>query len=719
MRAPIPSRPWWGVLGLSSIAAVAWAASREEAAPPKPAEALVIAEPIYTGGLQGDWQDYGWAPRGKRAKGEPERLDLSEHGGWILAHPRLEGIYGGLVFRFRGEGLDAQALQVKLDSTTVDIFPRVKLDDSHVKAVDGGWTQVFVPMTQLNPTFAVFDRVVLRAWRRVPFARRIEIDGIGLTKPDAATLKAAVEGTELPGTAAEFDVDCTRGVTRISPLIYGIAYSPMREWESDHQWKLGATARRWGGNPASRYNWELGNAWNAGADYFFRNLDYTSKPGFTWDTFLVQDLENQVQTALTVPMIGWVARDTKSASFPVDELGAQQQTDPDRPNFGNGLAKNGKPIAALEPKRTSVPATPEFVERWVRAIRAKDEKRGRSVASYILDNEPALWNDTHRDVHPEPLGYDELLKRTLEYGSAVRRADPEGLIAGPAEWGWPGYLYSAIDAKAGFGVRPDRRAHGDVPLIPWYLKRLAEEEEKTGVHLLDVLDLHFYPQGKGIGVGTDGNTDPETNARRIRSTRALWDPTYADESWIGEPVQLIPRMQRWVDENHPGLKLSIGEYSFGAERHLSGGLALAEALGRFGQQHLYSAYYWTYPPEGSPAFWAFRAFRNYDGQGGHFLDWSLPVRSPADTSAFASVDEARRRMTLVLLNFSNKETFDAQVLLQSCGGVEARRMFSYTGDPKGLRERPIGANQTFKLPPYSISVVQLTLVPREKKTKPQ
>ena len=97
---------------VSIVAAVGFAKAREEAArPPRRSRPrpLVIAEPIYTGGLQGDWQDYGWAPRAQRSKGEPERLDLSEHGGWILAHPRLEGIYGGLVFRFRGDGLDAEA----------------------------------------------------------------------------------------------------------------------------------------------------------------------------------------------------------------------------------------------------------------------------------------------------------------------------------------------------------------------------------------------------------------------------------------------------------------------------------------------------------------------------------------------------------------------------------------------------------------------------------
>ena len=65
-------------------------------------------------------------------------------------------------------------------------------------------------------------------------------------------------------------------------------------------------------------------------------------------------------------------------------------------------------------------------------------------------------------------------------------------------------------------------------------------------------------------------------ALRIRSVRALWDPAYRDESWIGEPVRLIPRLRDWIAKNAPGVRISIGEYNFGAEKHMSGGLAVAD-----------------------------------------------------------------------------------------------------------------------------------------------
>jgi hypothetical protein len=52
-------------------------------------------------------------------------------------------------------------------------------------------------------------------------------------------------------------------------------------------------------------------------------------------------------------------------------------------------------------------------------------------------------------------------------------------------------------------------------------------------------------------------------ALRLRLTRGLWDPTYRDESWIREPVALVPRVRSWVTTENPGTKLVIGEYSWG------------------------------------------------------------------------------------------------------------------------------------------------------------
>jgi hypothetical protein len=63
---------------------------------------------------------------------------------------------------------------------------------------------------------------------------------------------------------------------------------------------------------------------------------------------------------------------------------------------------------------------------------------GTNTGTYNL-NEPMLWNQTHRDVHPDPTRYDEVRDRTYAYAAAIKSADPSALTAGPTVWGWTAY----------------------------------------------------------------------------------------------------------------------------------------------------------------------------------------------------------------------------------------------------------------------------------------
>ncbi len=689
-----------------------------------------LVEPVelaYDNGLQPGWADHGWSER--ELKGPtPAKLRLANLGGWILHKKGLEAEYGGLALRYKAPPGFGDFLEVRLDSEGETLFPRVRLSDTYVTAREGEWTQVFVPMEELNPDKQAFTQLVLRAHKKVG-NDWVELNQVGLARLVSAAAAAAQQGP--PDAAAvgggrvalgdakgsKVVVDCTRPGHPISPLIYGIAFNNLRELKDNHQWELGATARRWGGNPTSRYNWKLGNVWNTANDYFFRNIVLGTSPQYTYDSFLQANMKRGLQSALTVPMLGWVSKDSTSVGFPKSLFGAQQKMDPDVTEAGNGISPSGDALTPLPPTQTSVEAPPAFIHEWVRTIREKDKTRGRSVHQYILDNEPMLWNTTHRDVHPEPTTYDELLERTIAYGTAVRQADPEALIAGPAEWGWTNYDRSAADIAPGGGNK-DRKAHGNLPLVAWYLKKLAEHEKQTGVRILDVLDLHFYPQGKDVGFEERGATDPKTAALRIRSTRALWDPKYKDESWIDEAIELIPRMKRWVAENYPGRGLSIGEYNFGATGHMSGGLAQAEALGRFAEHNLTSAFHFTYPPYRSPTFWAFRAYRNFDGKGGRFQDNFIPSKfekaSDAEgMSLFASRSDDGQHVVAIALNLAPDVARNAQVEFKGCGNVTGARVLGYAGEPSGFSERKsffqAGNAMQVMLPPWSITVLDLTL----------
>jgi hypothetical protein len=556
-------------------------------------------------------------------------------------------------------------------------------------------------MGELNPEGSPFDRVVFRTFRPIENAQ-VLFDKIALAKPLPA--QASSGPTPIPAAAggkpARARIACDGKAIPISPYIYGIAGS-----DKDIA-RLPATARRWGGNPTSRYNPD-GNFWNSASDWFFENHQ---APSYT--DFLNDNGAHGAKSAITIPMLGWIAKDGASFSFPVSVFGPQARTDQWHSDAGNGVNQAGKDIAPGPPSRTSAEAPPAWAERWITAIRAADAGKS-NVYEYILDNEPMLWHATHRDVHPTPVGYDELVDRTIQYGGAIRKADPNAVIAGPAEWGWSGYFYSAKDTAPGGGYA-DRRAHGDVPLVEWYLRRLREHEQKTGTRVLDVLDLHYYPQGNNVYAGGAGGSDRATQLLRLRSTRSLWDDTYLDESWINDKVRLLPRMKEWVDRNYPGRGISVGEWNFGGEKDVTGALATAEALGRFAQFGVTSAFYWGAPPADSPSVVGFFAYRNFDGKGGRFLDNFVPTTTADTGSFFASRDAEGKHLVIVAINMAPDTPLAAELDVASCGAVSAQQAYSYVSGAGGLTVAtpapPASPTVVARvLPPWSITVFDLRL----------
>jgi hypothetical protein len=166
--------------------------------------------------------------------------------------------------------------------------------------------------------------------------------------------------------------------------------------------------------------------------------------------------------------------------------------------------------------------------------------------------------------------------------------------------------------------------------------------------------LHYYPHLNNVALSPAGNA--ETQALRLRSTRSLWDPTYQDEGWISdvtdEPVQFIPRMKQWVDNNYPGTKLAITEYNWGALDHINGALAQADVLGIFGREGLDLATLWGPPEIDEPGTFAFRMYRNYDGSGSAFGETSVQASSAdqGQVSIYAAQRASDGALTLVIIN---------------------------------------------------------------------
>lgn len=229
----------------------------------------------------------------------------------------------------------------------------------------------------------------------------------------------------------------------------------------------------------------------------------------------------------------------------------------------------------------------KYQQGWVQhLVRRWGGGANGGLKHYLLDNEPSIWFSTHVDVHPAGASMNEMYKRMVNTAAMIEQTDPSALVVGPEEWGWSGYVYSGYDQQCGalhgWNYFPDRTRHGNEDYIPWLLDQLKLKAQ-TGPCLLDVVSVHYYPQGGEFS--SDVSTDMQL--LRNASTRSLWDPNYVDQSWINSAVELIPRMKGWVTDHYiAGTPVAITEYNWGAETHINGATAQADILGIFGREGL-------------------------------------------------------------------------------------------------------------------------------------
>jgi Glycoside hydrolase family 44 len=487
-------------------------------------------------------------------------------------------------------------------------------------------------------------------------------------------------------------VDPTLDRRAVSPLIFGVNFASRVTLE-----RMGYTANRWGGNSTTRYSW-MDDTSNRASDWFFMNVpEDNANPGAlpdgsAADRFVEDTRAAGAEPLLTVPTIGWTPKDrAKRWGYSVSKYGAQQQTECTatgyaswcEPDAGNGRQATGAWITGNDPTDTSVAIGPSFVTEWMDHLASRAASQGRpGVHFFALDNEPALWNETHHDVFPNPLTYDEFWSRTQQYAAAVKQKDPAALVFGPVVWGWCAYFFSPADNCS---VGSDRAAHENLEFLDWYLRQAKAYYDANGVRLVDYLDVHYYPQADGVTLSDDESA--ATQAIRLRSLKSLYDPAYVDESWIGSTgysggiVRLIPRLRDWIASRFPGTKIAITEYSWGGDAGTSSTLAQAEALAIFAREGVDLATRWVVPADGSRVEDAFNLYLNYDGAGSRVQGESVRATSTNvdQVGAYAIVSPANRIQILLF----NKDTVARTAAVSVAGGINgAFGLFRFTASAR-------------------------------------
>lgn len=501
---------------------------------------------------------------------------------------------------------------------------------------------------------------------------------------------------------AVFNIQTTTQRKPISPFIYGT---------NDPYGFAGS--KRLGGNRLTNYNWE-NNASNAGRDWYHESDNYVpwqqGVPDQEYDSagaaikyFHQRSLQQGAYSLVTLPLAGYVAKDkngaiTESQSAPSNrwtsvEFRKPQELLPFR----------------LRPDLTDNKLyVDELLNYLLHHFGTSNTPTG--VRGYSLDNEPGLWFDTHSRLWGHtPVTVKYLMEKSIGLSTLIKEMDPNAEVFGPASWG--------ITEFENLQFAPDwDQEKGNYPtFIDLYLGRMRAKHLETGKRLLDVLDVHWYPQGNNNGVSPFNNgTDYETNRVRMEMTRSLWDSTYIENTWVGnDPFKVeqflpfIPKMNKHIDHYYPGTKLGITEYAYMGTGHASGGIAQADALGIFGKQGLYFANYWGAVVDFVKS--GFDLYRNYDGKGGKFGSTSV-LSNTNDinaTSVHASIDgENDSLVHIIALNKSQDSSVTVTIQVESSRQYKSAKVYAFDNSSPVLRQlksvRSINGNSfEYVIPPVT------------------
>lgn len=357
---------------------------------------------------------------------------------------------------------------------------------------------------------------------------------------DVALVTESPSGGTTPGPA--LTVDASKDRHPISPLIYGVNFAGKRGYarpfDASYAQTLGVTLNRWGGNATTRYNWQTSGT-NLDADFFFENSASVSREeleiprplrdgdGSESDQFVEKNRSDGVASLVTVPAIGWVAKDVSNSTcgFSQREYGyAAQSFDTYTPNntdCGDGVrASDRSLVTGNDPHDTSVAVGTSFVQQWVRHLVGKyGTANAGGVLFYELDNEPMTAERGRAALTVLVLNKDPV--NALHTTLTVSGFEPSGAARV--------YRYSAANPNAIVRLA-DVAAAASVPLVlPSYSMTLlvfpSAARLKATVGLYDPEASEFYlrnTNGGGVADVQFGYGPP----------RSDWIPIAGD--WDGD-----------------------------------------------------------------------------------------------------------------------------------------------------------------------------------------
>jgi hypothetical protein len=314
-------------------------------------------------------------------------------------------------------------------------------------------------------------------------------------------------------TPVRVDIDLTKPVKPVSPLIYGknnVLPSTFLNSKDIAEILKAKEAgvrfvRQGGGNNSTKYNWRLklsshpdwynnvyANDWNTAAKSMLDKL-----PGVQgmWSFQLL----GKAAANTTNNFNDWAYNQAKWWEGCGQNLAGGGQINTSGTNSGQALVDGNTDLYLMDWPADS---TVGILDKWFgEKGLGYDKKRFRY---WSMDNEPEIWEGTHDDVMPKQCTAEEFMQLYFKVAKAARAKYPDIKLTGPVpanEWQW--YSYSG-------GTKIGTKS---VSWLEFFIKRIADEEKASGIKLLDVLDIHFYP----------GTSDA---AQSMQLHRVFFDRTY-------------------------------------------------------------------------------------------------------------------------------------------------------------------------------------------------
>ncbi len=522
-----------------------------------------------------------------------------------------------------------------------------------------------------------------------------------------------------PTLAIDITVDANAGIKKISPYLYGRNIDKISDGDAEVTEEESAfinqmleagihMLRANNGNNATRYNWR--HKMTVHPDWY--NNVYSHDWAITAQKVL--DKMPGVDAMYAFQLTGYAASST-DYNFP-DWNWKQEHGTYATQTFdlagGGEVSEDGKTlIKAGDPSLYNMewPAdsTVAIIPHW------KDElKFDMSRFKYwSMDNEMEIWRGTHSDLDL-PVTGDFLVERYIDVAKKARAQWKDIKLTGPVaanEWQWCSVSsYNKEDRPKG----EDR----NYCWLEYFIMKVAEEQKKSGVRLLDVFDIHWYPSEKDYESRMNWHrvmfdtTYNYPGANGIKMVGGNWDNKITKEYIF---VRINQWLEKYFGKDH-GITLGITETSIIDNDPMVTALTYASFLGTMQDNGVEIFTPWTW---GDGMYETVHLFSRY----GHPNRVQSTSSNDSLVSAYSSISNKGDSLTVIFVNRAEKDAQEINLDLAnfaSDGTVKTLTLQNLKGETfvshtsNALKENAVEANAqggTTTATGYSINRFKMTL----------